>query len=714
MLKLKTLPDKYYLQHARELFGFVQNECKHLLDREHQEYLHNFSSLSEDAQCLLVRCLARKPLFLKKATLLYTEIGNLPDALGELSEYDYISDIQSYDWHDLAGTLTKPQLLNALKSSQYAVRHSTLKAELVELAQRHTNLDSPELQSLFSEFIVRRKTKVFDYIIFLFFGDLNQRFEKFAMRDLGVLKTRKSAHRNSARFDSKIEARSAFCLLHHQRDFKAKPQETRETTAQYLLHSTATGSAATEIKDKLLLNVGSAFTKDMPNKAVELWRNSQHPQAVEKWIRATYKTDKDTLKEELIALQKSSLSATTRVFIEDFYARKYLGKRTSIYTDMLREPTHKLAIDEAYLNDVERGVIDSYQQRGKQAFFSENRLWRALFSFTFWDLLFGTKHTQHCEFDRLPALLRNGSFYETFKEPIEQRLFELQSHDDVLRKFTKLATTHYGKPTGLFRWNSDTLDMLAPCIRYSPNGAIAGVLRRMAQDYRNTKDGYPDLLIVQNNQLRFEEIKAPGDQLRPNQLVSINRLRRSGFDVSITQVEWSTNPHQTYAVIDIETTGSRKGGNSITELAVVKVRNQKIVSEWSTLVNPQRHIPAHITRLTGIDNAMVANAPLFCEVMDHLSAQLENCIFVAHNVGFDYGFIKAAYEACGQLFRKPKYCTVANARKTFPGLKSYSLSALTQHFDINLQGAHRALNDARATAHLLRLIQDTNEQKSSR
>ena len=710
MPKLKTLPDKYYLQHARELFSFVQNECKHLLDGEHEEYLHNFSCLSEDAQCLLVRCLARKPHFLKKATLLYTEIGDLPNALKELSEYGYVSEIQTYDWRDLARTLTKPQLLSALKASHYAVRHSTLKAELVELAQRHTDLGSAELQSLFNEFIVRRKTKVFDYIIFLFFGDLNQRFEKFAMRDLGVLKTRKSEHSNSARFDSKLEAQSAFCLLHHQRDFNAQPQETRETVAQYLLQSEANGSAAIEIKDKLLLNAGSAFAHDMPKKAIELWRKSQHPQAVEKWVRETYKANKDTLKEELVSLQKTSLNASTRVFIEDFYARKYLGKRTSIYTDMLREPTDTLAIDEAYLNDVESGVIDSYQRQGKQALFSENRLWRVLFSFTFWDLLFGAKHTQYCEFDRLPALLRNRSFYETFKEPIEKCLLELQSHDDLLRKFTKLATTHYGKPTGLFRWKSDTLDMLAPCVRYSPNGAIAGVLRRMAQDYRNTKDGYPDLMVVQDQQIHFEEIKAPGDQLRPNQLVSINRLRRTGFDVRITQIEWSTNPDQIYAVIDIETTGSRKGGNSITEIAIVKVRNQEIISEWSTLINPQRHIPAHITRLTGIDDTMVAKAPLFTEITDYLSAQLENCIFVAHNVGFDYGFIKAAYEASGLVFRKPKYCTVANARKAFPGLKSYSLSALTQHFDINLQGAHRALNDARATADLLCLIQSTNEQ----
>ncbi|NNC99882.1 MAG: 3'-5' exonuclease, partial [Gammaproteobacteria bacterium] len=200
------------------------------------------------------------------------------------------------------------------------------------------------------------------------------------------------------------------------------------------------------------------------------------------------------------------------------------------------------------------------------------------------------------------------------------------------------------------------------------------------------------------------------DVLRPNQLVSINRLRRAGFEVNLTQVEWATDPNQTYAVVDIETTGGRKGMHAITEIAVVKVRNHKIVEEWSTLVNPERPIPAFITRLTGISNQMVANAPLFREVADELEKQLKDTIFVAHNVGFDYGFIKAAYQRMNCNFKIPRICTVRSARKAFPGLKSYALGKLARHFDIRLDNAHRALSDARATADLLILIQEQRQK----
>lgn len=705
---LPTLPTKYYLGHARELFNFVKNQCAHLLEPAHHDYLHNFDELSEDAQCLLVRCVARKPRFLTTASLSYQEIQNTQGAIEELRGYAYLGKIKPQHWHDLACKLTKPQLLNALKESQLKVKASSCKPELVELAREYITPSSRAFQLVTSDYLVRQQNRTLQYILFLFFGDVNHRFQKFAMRDLGVLKTRKANNRLVARFDTKAKALSAFSLLSLRRDFLLDPQLTRENVADQLLKNSVIGHSASEIKDKLLLQLGNAYIEDQPTKAIKLWQSSNDVDATEKWVRELYKLDKDTLQGQLKWLRSTELPAATQVFVEDFYTRKYEGKRTSIYTDILRESANQLAIDEAYIDDVEDGVIQHYQQQGQNAIFTENKIWRVLFGLTFWELLYGKAHIQHSEFDRLPALLRNGQFYTTFEHDIESRLADFGEPEKILSQFTKLAAMHYGKSTGLFRWKANLLDPIVLCVRNSPAKAIKAVLRRMAQDYRHTKDGYPDIMIIDSDGLRFEEIKAPGDALRPNQLVSINRLRRAGFNVAVTQVNWATNPDQVYAVVDIETTGSRKGGNAITEIAVVKVRNQEIVSEWSSLVNPQKHIPAHITRLTGISNSMVADAPIFSEIAEQLTAQLQDSIFVAHNVGFDYGFIKAAYQSIGRSFRHPKYCTVKNARKTFPGLKSYSLGKLTAHFDIDLNGAHRALNDAKATADLLRLIQQEN------
>jgi len=710
----QILPSKYYLNHADELFDFVATQCESLLSREHKNYLQGIGALGEDARCLLIRCLTRKPHFIKLASLSYTEIDNTGKAVDELQRKNYLRFATHDDWQQLSQSLTKPQLIKSLIDAPVKIKSSTSKAELVRHAQQYVSGKEAHLSSLLSNIIVKQRTDLIEYIFFLFFGDIRNRFQQFAMRDLGVMKTCKEA-KNVARFKHIDEAKSAFELQKRRRDFSLNPSELKEQTADYLVGCNAIGHSAQETYDRLLLNVGNQLIDSDAERAITLWKMSNEPVATEKWIRESYKRfDRDALGATLLKMKEADLSPLTKIFIEDFYARKYQAKRTSIFTDMLRETSSTVRLDEAFTNDVEDGVIAHYQKFGIDAYFTENKFWRVLFALTFWDLLFGPQQAQFSEFDRLPMQIKNNSFYRLQAEKIEQclALFGSNNVSDkkiLLSKLTQQSVVHYGKPNGLFNWSPGLTDGIRLAIAHDKAPAIATVLRRMAKNYVNTKDGYPDLMVIENQQLRFEEVKAPGDVLRPNQLVSINRLRKAGIEVNLTQVEWATNPEQTYAVVDIETTGGRKGGNAITEIAVVQVRNHQVISEWSTLVNPQRPIPSNITRLTGIDNAMVASAPRFAEIADQLELQLKESIFVAHNVGFDYGFIKAAFESINRPFKKPKFCTVSHSRKAFPGLKSYSLGALAEHFDIDLSNHHRALSDAKATADLLRLIQEARQ-----
>jgi DNA polymerase-3 subunit epsilon len=215
-------------------------------------------------------------------------------------------------------------------------------------------------------------------------------------------------------------------------------------------------------------------------------------------------------------------------------------------------------------------------------------------------------------------------------------------------------------------------------------------------------------MVIEDDQLRFEEIKAPGDQLRANQLVSIDALQNAGFEVGVCQVQWCYNPCQAYVVVDVETTGGCSAGHRITEIGAVKVMDGKIVDSWSSLINPQRSIPKFITRLTGISNAMVQSAPLFGDVVDNLECFMHGSIFVAHNVNFDYGFFKLEYARLAREFSLPKLCTVKEMRKYFPGSPSYSLGKLSKEYGLQLDNHHRALCDAQAAAELLIMV---NEKK---
>jgi len=153
-----------------------------------------------------------------------------------------------------------------------------------------------------------------------------------------------------------------------------------------------------------------------------------------------------------------------------------------------------------------------------------------------------------------------------------------------------------------------------------------------------------------------------------------------------------------YAIIDIETTGGLSKRDRITEIGIVIHDGDEITDMYETLINPERSIPANITRITGINDDMVKEAPKFYEIAKKIVEMTEDTIFVAHNVRFDYSFIRHEFENLGYTFSKKQLCTVRLSKKVFPGLNSYSLGSLIRHFGIAVTSRHRALEDARATA----------------
>ncbi|WAC40185.1 exonuclease domain-containing protein [Pedobacter sp. SL55] len=171
-----------------------------------------------------------------------------------------------------------------------------------------------------------------------------------------------------------------------------------------------------------------------------------------------------------------------------------------------------------------------------------------------------------------------------------------------------------------------------------------------------------------------------------------------------TKKNISNSTETKYAIVDIETTGGSVSGSRITEVAILLHDGNKVVSRWSSLINPEMEIPLHITALTGIDDEMVAKAPIFAEVAEKIYSLLKDKIFVAHNVNFDYSFLRAQLAACGQPWDATKLCTVRLSRKLLPGLNSYSLGKLCSQVGINLKDRHRAMGDALATAELFSIL----------
>lgn len=163
------------------------------------------------------------------------------------------------------------------------------------------------------------------------------------------------------------------------------------------------------------------------------------------------------------------------------------------------------------------------------------------------------------------------------------------------------------------------------------------------------------------------------------------------------------NP-QHFSIVDVETTGLNSIRDRIIEIAVITVDNGKIKHTFKTLVNPDVPIPPEITRLTGITDSKLKNAPGFYDISDHLYSLLHGGIIAAHHARFDYGFLKQEFMRYGTEFTAKPLCTAKLSRLLFPSFRSHSLDALIGRMSISTEHRHRAYDDAKVLFEFFKYI----------
>lgn len=156
--------------------------------------------------------------------------------------------------------------------------------------------------------------------------------------------------------------------------------------------------------------------------------------------------------------------------------------------------------------------------------------------------------------------------------------------------------------------------------------------------------------------------------------------------------DWQDLP---LAFVDLETTGANPENDRITEVGIVTL-SASGVSEWSQLVQPDATISPFIEQLTGISNAIVADAPRFAEIAEEVQQRLAGHLFLAHNARFDFSFLRQEFRRLGMEFRAPVVCTVKLSRKLYPQHHKHSLDSLIARHQLPMESRHRALADARA------------------
>lgn len=703
----ETLPTHYYHAHFEELLSFLDAHYAHAFSAEQSRLISAFRRLPLDSQRLYVRLVNRKGRVFAEGQLRYPELGNPAPLLETLRAEGWIRAPDASDYDDVLHFLTRAELQRLLAPLVTGLSPSLRKGDLLALAHDRCPPDTLFANIAGRRIFVQCHADDIRYFLFLFFGHVQDGLTRFTMRDLGLVRTHDYKETYEPRYADRAEALEHWYFadrLHRMQG--AGSASARRFAREAPEWPEPAHPASARARDELAWCLGRALESDGDiERALAVYRCGESPQCSERLARLLLAAGRrDEARDFLERLIDAPRNDEEALVAEDLYALKFGRKRTSQLTDELRAALC-IDVDESRSGAPERAAAEWFEDRGLAAYRTENLLWRTFFGLLFWEELFDSKAaTLHTEFEFLPSALVDGSFRAANREAVQSRLDLLEQPPKLRKRLLQSSTSHYGKPNGVFRWRQSMLDALFALIEHSPPAALRHMLERLCRDYRNARHGYPDLMLVDEDGVRFAEIKTDGDQLRRNQMLAMQQLRAAGFRADVVRIRWVLDPDQVYVVVDVETTGGQGTQHRVTEVGAVKLRGGEIVDRFQTLVNPQRSIPAGITRLTGITPAMVAGAPVFADIADRLTAFLEDGIFVAHNVDFDYGFLSREFRRLGRPFRYAKLCTCASMRKLYPGHKSYSLAALCAAFDIDLRSHHRALADAEAAAQLLLLV----------
>jgi DNA polymerase-3 subunit epsilon len=369
----------------------VTGPCDALLDSDDAQFIQRFNALTKPQQCLVVRFINRKSIFVKATSYAYEEIENISGNLNYLKKEYWFTTLESKNIPAFIEHLTKDEIIQIIDeiNTSYASDTQTLvykksqaKAILVDVVLSGTKLNLICKTKVASAYWQGNFEAHISYFLYVYFGNFQSKLNQFSMRDLGVMRTRKEQAQVMARFADIGSAKSAFEIHSLLDEIHAQlPLLKRDAILKHLDDlPSPIGARAKDLNEELQFLLACELLKEDANQACLVLKTINTDTAQEKWVREGYKLGlKDEVEAQLECIIEVPLSEDLLAFAEDFLARKYHKKRTSILTDMLRKNSQTILIDEMHKGAVERGVVAYYESQGCAAMRTENEIWRALF-----------------------------------------------------------------------------------------------------------------------------------------------------------------------------------------------------------------------------------------------------------------------------------------------------------------------------------------------
>ena len=537
-MKRPDLPIYYYHDHFVEMLSFVRTTYGPILTDEHDAFVLRFRSLSKDAQCLLIRMVNRRGSIFNRTLFRYAEISDVERAADDLLACGQARTLKAEDYASFVTCLPKDILVTGAKGAGRAdIRVHWPKAKLVDYFLTYVPFEVAAEHCGAAKFIALDDVLPLEFLLYLYFGKTEEDLKNFALRDLGIMRINKATS-FKARFTDGDEARACF---HYSRLLDRigvkSPSFYQGAVTDILAGPDCPSDYAADLRSRAACQVGQFFERLGENDlARQLYRVGSSPECRERLVRLLCGTGEKADAEHLLRrMIDDPASDDELVFATDFYARKFGGRRIGSCTELLRAGL-TLTVDDTYRGNPEAGVAGVMRRRLYRVFFAENILWHSLFGLLFWDELFESD-LLNSSFDWVPHCLKDRSFAKRFAAQIDDKLDAVRS-GNALNLLLRPIASKWGRPNGIFGWDQVDVDALRALLSGADGEGIATILLSMCQNFRDMRDGFPDLMLEKDGAVSFMEIKAEGDAIRRNQLTRLRQLGNAGIRAEIGRVDY--------------------------------------------------------------------------------------------------------------------------------------------------------------------------------
>ncbi|MEM9593127.1 MAG: VRR-NUC domain-containing protein [Acidobacteriota bacterium] len=554
---MPPLAEGYYADNFQSVIDTAYGRYHDLLTEEEVAYHRAFSDLDPAPRRLYVRLVSRRGPLVRLDRLDYPEIGDLGaavDALVSAGLLDFGADAPAGEWVDL---LLRAELV-ALALDELpgaggwapSARRGDLLLALIE------GLEPEALASAVQARVRALRPLGQEYLLvyrLLFFGNLGQDWTELLLRDLGVLRFEPYELRRELRLFDCREAIDHGLGLRLLRDQATDLLAAGELGAAGDLARGVAQSAdrwhtsARRYVDRILVAVARDLERaGRLEAALELYSPAHRPPARERRCRVLLRLDRD---EEALALAReieaSPRDETEAVFAPAFAHRvaRRLGQVDTPWRRPKR-PTVDLEMPVRYDDvSVEWQVLAALEGDGRCAVYTENWLWRSLFGLAFWDIIFSpvSGAFEH-PFQAGPLDLHGPEFRASREAAVAERLRGLAEEGDLESRILSVYRAKRGTVSTLVAWQAVLEPPLRAVLRHLRGPELAVVCERLSRDPGRYGRGFPDLFVVAPDApggFELWEVKAPGDQIRPEQGAWIDHLNDRGVVAKVLRVRWA-------------------------------------------------------------------------------------------------------------------------------------------------------------------------------